>query len=63
MNFIDLFKRENTYFSNWTTSYDSDVYIAGTIEPFTYDATETDDGDMSLFILDEVELNLLKSKL
>jgi len=63
MNFIDLFKRDNTYFSNWTTSYDSDVYIAGTIEPFTYDATETDDGDMSLFILDEVELNLLKSKL
>jgi len=63
MNFINLFKRENTYFSNWTTSYDSDVYIAGTIEPFTYDATETDDGDMSLFILDEVELNLLKSKL
>ena len=63
MNFINLFKRNNTYFSNWTTSYDSDVYIAGTIEPFTYDATETDDGDMSLFILDEVELNLLKSKL
>jgi len=63
MNFIDLYKRDNTYFSNWTTSYDSDVYIAGTIEPFTYDATETDNGDMSLFILDEVELNLLKSKL
>jgi len=63
MNFIDLFKRDNTYFSNWTTSYDSDVYIAGTIEPFTYNASETDDGDMSMYVLDEVELNLLKSKL
>jgi hypothetical protein len=63
MNFIDLYKRNNTYFSNWTTSYDSDVYIAGTIEPFTYNASETDDGDMSMYVLDEVELNLLKSKL
>ena len=63
MNFIDLFKRENTYFSNWTTSYDSDVYIAGTIEPFTYNATETDDGDMSHFILNDANLKLLKSKL
>ena len=52
MNFINLFKRDNTYFSNWTTDYDSTVYIAGTIEPFTYDATETD-GDMSLFILSD----------
>jgi hypothetical protein len=63
MNFINLFKKDNTYFSNWTTDYDSTVYIAGTIEPFTYNASETDDGDMSHFILDEVELNLLKSKL
>ena len=63
MNFINLFKKDNTYWSNWTTSYDSDVYIAGTIEPFTYNATETDDGDMSMYVLDEVELNLLKSKL
>jgi len=63
MNFINLFKRNNTYFSNWTTDYDSDVYIAGTIEPFTYNATETDDGDMSLFILSDANLNLLKSKL
>ena len=63
MNFINLYKKDNTYWSNWTTSYDSDVYIAGTIEPFTYNATETDDGDMSMYVLDEVELNLLKSKL
>jgi len=63
MNFINLFKRDNTYFSNWTTSYDSDVYIAGTIEPFTYNASETDDEYMSMYVLDEVELNLLKSKL
>jgi hypothetical protein len=62
MNFIDLYKRDNTYFSNWKTDYDSDVYIAGTIEPFTYNATETD-GDMSLFILSDANLNLLKSKL
>jgi hypothetical protein len=63
MNFINLFKRDNTYFSNWTTDYDSTVYIAGTIEPFTYNASETDDGDMSMYVLDEVEVNLLKSKL
>jgi len=63
MNFIDLHKRNNTYFSNWTTDYDSDVYIAGTIEPFTYNASETDDEYMSMYVLDEVELNLLKSKL
>ena len=63
MNFIDLHKRDNIYFSNWTTDYDSDVYIAGTIEPFTYDATETDEGNLSLFILSDANLNLLKSKL
>ena len=63
MNFINLFKKDNTYFSNWTTDYDSTVYIAGTIEPFTYNASETDDGDMSMYVLDEVEVNLLKSKL
>ena len=63
MNFINLFKRDNTYFSNWTTDYDSDVYIAGTIKPFTYNATETDDGDMSHFILNDANLKLLKSKL
>jgi hypothetical protein len=63
MNFIDLHKRDNIYFSNWTTDYDSTVYIAGTIEPFTYNATETDDGNMSLFILSDLNLNLLKSKL
>ena len=63
MNFIDLHKRDNTYFSNWTTDYDSDVYISGTIEPFTYNASETDEGNLSLFILSESELNLLKSKL
>ena len=63
MNFINLNKRDNTYWSNWKTSYDSDVYIAGTIEPFTYDATETDEGNLSLFPLSDSELNLLKSKL
>ena len=63
MNFIDLHKRDNTYFSNWTTSYDSTVYIAGTIEPFTYNAEENDEGYLSLFILNDANLNLLKSKL
>lgn len=63
MNFIDLHKRENTYFSNWTTDYDSTVYITGTIEPFTYHAEENDNEWTSLFILDNEELNLLKSKL
>ena len=63
MNFIDLYKRDNTYFSNWTTDYDSTVYIVGTIEPFTYKAEETDDEEVSWFILSDPELNLLKSKL
>ena len=63
MNFINLFKRDNTYFSNWTTDYDSDVYIAGTIEPFTYNAEENDEDYLSMYVLDEVEINLLKSKL
>ena len=63
MNFIDLHKRDNTYFSNWTTDYDSDVYISGTIEPFTYNAEENDEGYLSLYILSESEFNLLKSKL
>ena len=63
MNFIDLYKNGNQYISNWTTDYDSDVYIAGTIEPFTYDASETDGEYMSLFILSDANLNLLKSKL
>ena len=63
MNFIDLYKKDNTYFSNWITDYDSTVYIAGTIEPFTYNASETDDEYMSLFILSDANLNLLKSKL
>ena len=63
MNFINLNKRDNTYWSNWITSYDSTVYIAGTIEPFTYNATETDGEYMSLFPLSDANLNLLKSKL
>lgn len=63
MNFIDLHKRDNTYWSNWTTSYDSTVYIAGTIEPFTYNAEENDEGYLSMYILSESEINLLKSKL
>ena len=63
MNFIDLYKNGNNYISNWTTDYDSDVYITGTIEPFTYNASETDEGNLSLFILSDANLNLLKSKL
>ena len=63
MKFIKLTKFDNKYWSNWKTSYDSDVYIFGTIEPFTYKAEETDDEEVSWFILDDVKLNLLKSKL
>ena len=63
MNFIDLHKRDNTYFSNWTTDYDSTVYIAGTIKPFTYHAEENDNEWVSLYILNNQEFNLLKSKL
>ena len=63
MNFIDLYKNGNNYHSNWTTSYDSTVYIAGTIEPFTYNAEENDEGYLSLYILSDSEFNLLKSKL
>ena len=63
MKFIDLYKNGNNYQSNWKTNYDSDIYILGTIEPFTYHAVENDDEWESLFILDDVKLNLLKSKL
>jgi hypothetical protein len=63
MNFIDLYKNGNNYISNWKTSYYSDVYIFGTIEPFTYHAEETDDEEVSLFPLSDANLNLLKSKL
>ena len=63
MKFIKLTKFENKYWSNWKTSYDSDVYIFGTIEPFTYHAVENDDEWESLFILNDANLNLLKSKL
>jgi len=63
MNFIDLYKNGNQYISNWITDYDSTVFILGTIEPFTYNAEETDGEWLSMFILDEVEVNLLKSKL
>ena len=63
MNFIDLYKNGNNYHSNWKTSYDSDIYIFGTIEPFTYHAEENDEGYLSMFILNDANLNLLKSKL
>ena len=63
MKFIKLTKFDNKYWSNWTTDYDSTVYIAGTIEPFTYHAEETDDEWVSLFPLSDANLNLLKSKL
>ena len=78
MKLVDLYKTDNRYVSNWTTDYDSNVYIAGTIEPFTCHAWENDDGYLSLFILNtinneteeeswcilnDIELNHLKSKL
>ena len=63
MKFIDLYKNGNNYHSNWKTNYDSDIYIFGTIEPFTYHAEETDDEEVSLFPLSDANLNLLKSKL
>ena len=63
MKFIKLTKFDNKYWSNWKTDYDSTVYIAGTIEPFTYYAEETDDEEVSLFPLSDANLNLLKSKL
>ena len=63
MKFIDLYKNGNNYISNWKTEYDSDVFILGTIEPFTYKAEETDDEWVSWFILNDANLNLLKSKL
>ena len=63
MKFIKLTKFDNKYWSNWKTEYDSDVFILGTIEPFTYKAEETDDEWVSWFILNDANLNLLKSKL
>ena len=63
MKFIDLYKNGNNYQSNWKTNYDSDIYIFGTIEPFTYHAEENDDEYISLFPLSNANLNLLKSKI
>lgn len=63
MKFINLNKSDNKYWSNWTTDYDSDVFILGTIEPFTYHAEENDEDYLSLFILNDENINLLKSKL
>ena len=64
MNFINLNKRENIYWSNWTYNNDT-IFINGTIEPFTYWAEYKDEEteEVSMLILSESEINLLKSKL
>jgi hypothetical protein len=65
MNFIKLTKFDNKYWSNWTNSYDDEIFILGTIEPFSYKAEYTDAAtqEVSWCILSESELKLLKSKL
>ena len=65
MKLLDLYKTDNGYVSNWINSYNNNVYIIGTIEPFTYKAVETNEEteEESWCILDDIELNHLKSKL
>ena len=65
MTLINLNKTDNNYKSDWTNSFNDEIYIIGTIEPFTYKAiyTNIETEEICWSILDEVQLDLLKSKL
>jgi hypothetical protein len=64
MKLVDLYKTDNQYISNWSDDDDT-IFIKGTIEPFTYWAEYKDEEteEVSMLILSELEINLLKSKL
>jgi len=64
MKFINLNKFENTYWSNWAYNNDT-IFIKGTIEPFTYWAEYKDEEteEVSMLLISESEINLVKSKL
>ena len=64
MKLLDLYKTDNQYISNWSDDDDT-IFIKGTIEPFTYWAEYKDEEteEVSMLILSELEINLLKSKL
>ena len=64
MKFINLNKFENTYWSNWAYNNDT-IFIKGIIEPFTYWAEYKDEEteEVSMLIISESEINLVKSKL
>jgi hypothetical protein len=55
----------NNYESNWTNNYDDEIFILGTIKPFSYKAeyTDVETQEVSWCILSESEINLVKSKL
>jgi hypothetical protein len=66
MKLVDLYKTENQYISNWANdNADDNIFIKGTIEPFTYKAfyNNAEADETSWCILNNVEINLLKSKL
>ena len=64
MKLVDLYKNNNRFVSNWSDNNDT-IFINGTIEPFTYWAEYKDEEteEVSMLILSELEINLLKSKL
>ena len=64
MKLLDLYKTDNQYISNWSDDDDT-IFIKGTIQPFTYKAvfTNNETEEESWCILNDIELNNLKSKL
>jgi hypothetical protein len=64
MKLVDLYKTDNQYISNWSDDDDT-IFIKGTIQPFTYKAvfTNNETEEESWCILNDIELNHLKSKL
>jgi hypothetical protein len=64
MKLLDLYKTDNQYISNWSDDDDT-IFIKGTIQPFTYKAvfTNNETEEESWCILNDIELNHLKSKL
>ena len=65
MTLISLNKTDNNYQSNWINNYNDEIFILGTIKPFSYKAeyTDVETEEVSWCILSDSELNLLKSKL
>jgi hypothetical protein len=65
MTLISLNKTDNNYQSNWINSYNDEIFILGTINPFTYKAEYTDieSNQISWFIADKDVLDKLKTEI